>query len=146
MELWNCGHFTKYSFLNIKNIPRHPNHFSPYWGNNYSKLYGYPFLVVTHVVNFLKYVSEIDVTHQDVLIRFFLLSLETRKNDWFKHTLSFKSISSLATSIEEFLKRWALRTEKYEDILHDRKMDLQKEQLFSNPIEEDEESIDQQEF
>jgi hypothetical protein len=64
-------------------------------------------LAISHVVNLLKYVSEIDITHQDVLIRLFFLSLETRQKDWVEHTLHPKSISSLEIFIEEFLKRWA---------------------------------------
>jgi hypothetical protein len=96
-------------------------------------------------VNFLKYVSEINVTHQDVLIRLFLLSLETRQKNWVKHTLNPKSISSLTIFIEEFLKQWAPRTQRYEDILHDLTVALQREGLFSNPVEEDEEFIEEQE-
>jgi hypothetical protein len=93
--------------LDIEDVLGYPNHFSPGWGNNCPKFDGDLSLAITHVVNFLKYVSEIDVTHQDVLIRLFFLSLETRQKDWVKHTLNPKSISSLTIFIEEFLKRWA---------------------------------------
>jgi hypothetical protein len=96
--------------LAIKNVFGYPNHFSPDLGDNCPKFDGSPSLVVTHVVNFLKYVSEINVTYQDVLIRLLLLSLETRQKNWVKHTLNPKSISSLTIFIEEFLKWWALRT------------------------------------
>jgi hypothetical protein len=67
--------------LDIKDILRYPNHFSPYWGNNCPKFDGDPSLAITHVVNFLKYVLDIDVTHKDVLMILFILSLETRQKD-----------------------------------------------------------------
>jgi hypothetical protein len=67
--------------LNIEDILGYPNHFSSGWGSNCLKFDGDPSLNITYVVNFLKYISKIDVTHQDVLIRLFLLSLETRKKD-----------------------------------------------------------------
>jgi hypothetical protein len=64
--------------------------------------------------------------------------LETTKKDWIKNTLNPKSISSLTIFIEEFLKRWAPITQRYEDTLHDLTVALQKERLFSSPVEEDE--------
>jgi hypothetical protein len=96
--------------LDIEVIMGYPNHFSLGWGSNCLKFDGDLSLTITYVVSFLKYVSNIDVTHQDVLIRLFLLSVETRKKGWAKHTLNPKSISSLIIFIEEFLKRWATRT------------------------------------
>jgi hypothetical protein len=78
------------------------------------------------------------VTQQGVLIRLYLVSLETRQNNWVKHTLYPKSISSLTVFIEEFLRWWASRTQRYEDILHDLIVALQREGLFSNPVDEDE--------
>jgi hypothetical protein len=70
--------------LDIKDVPRYPNHFSPDWGDNCPKFDGDPSLAIAHVVKVLKYVSEINVTHQDVLIRLFLLSLGTRQKNWVK--------------------------------------------------------------
>jgi hypothetical protein len=113
--------------------------------NNCPKFDGDPFLAISHVVNFLKYVSEIGVRHYDVLIILFLLSLETRQKDWVKHTLRLKSISSLEIFIEKFLLRWALITQRYKDTFQDLTVVLQREGLCSCPIEKDEESIDKQE-
>jgi hypothetical protein len=79
-----------------------------------------------------------------VLIRFCLLYLETRQNNWVKRTLHLKRISSLTIFIEEFLKYWALRTKRHEDILHNLIVALQREGFFSNPVE-DEEFIQEQE-
>jgi hypothetical protein len=131
--------------LDIEDVSGYPNHFSPGWGNNYPKFDEDPSLAITHVVNLLRYVSEIDVTHQDVLIRLFFLSLETKRKGWVKHTLNPKSISSLTISIEEFLKIWAPRTQIYEDVLHDLIAALQREVLSSDLSKEDEEYFDEKE-
>jgi hypothetical protein len=80
-----------------------------------------------------------------VLIILFFLSLEIRQEDWVKHTLKPKSISYLTIFIEEFLKRWAQRTQRYEYILHDLTISLQREGLSFDLVEEDEESFDEQE-
>ena len=61
--------------IDIKKFLEYPNHFSPNWGGNCLKFDGSPSSVVTHVVNFLKYVSKINVTCQDVLIRLFFFYL-----------------------------------------------------------------------
>jgi hypothetical protein len=90
--------------LDIEDILGYPNQFSLGWGNNYPKFDGDPSLAITHVVNFLKLFSNIDVTHQDVLIRLFFLSLETRQTDWDRHTLNAKSISSLQSSLRNSSK------------------------------------------
>jgi hypothetical protein len=86
--------------LDIKNFLGYPNHFSLDWGGNCPKFDGSPSLVVTHVVKFLKYVSNIDMMHQDVIIRLFFLSLETRQKNWAKCTLNPKRKSSLTIFIE----------------------------------------------
>jgi hypothetical protein len=85
------------------------------------------------------------VTHQDVLIRLFFLSMETRKKEWVKHTLNPKSISSLTIFIEEFLKILVQRTQRYKEIFHDLTVALQSEGILSIPVEEDEESTNEQE-
>jgi hypothetical protein len=95
-------------------------------GENCAKFDVDPSFPIIHVMNFLKYVSEIDVTHQDVLIRLFFLSLETRQTDRVENTLKPKSISSLTIFIEEFLKIWAPRTQSYEDTFHKLMVSLQK--------------------
>jgi hypothetical protein len=86
--------------MDIEDIMGYSNQFSLRWGSNCLKFDRDMSLTITYVVNLLKYVSKIDVTQQDVLIRLFLLSLETRKKDWAKHTLNPKSISSLIIFIE----------------------------------------------
>jgi hypothetical protein len=65
--------------LDINNIPGYPNHFSPDWLDDCPKFDGDPSSAITHVVKFLKYASKINVIHEDVLIRLFLVSLEARK-------------------------------------------------------------------
>jgi hypothetical protein len=85
------------------------------WLDDYPKFDGNLSLAIDHVVKFLKYTFEINVIHEDLLIRFFLISLEGRQKNWVKHSLGPKSISSLTIFIEEFLKQWGLRFQSYED-------------------------------
>jgi hypothetical protein len=146
MGLWHDGHFIECFPPWILEIFQDTQiTFLGGWVNNCPKFDGDPSLDITHVVNFLKYVLEIDVTHQDVIIIFFFLSMETRQKDWVEHTLHSKSISSLEIFIEKFLKRWAPITQIYEDTFHNLTVALQREGLCSIPVEEDEESIDEQE-
>jgi hypothetical protein len=128
----------------------YPNHFSPNWLDNCPKFDGDPSSAITHVVKFLKYTSEINVIHEDVLIRLFLSKiwhghLEARQKNWVKHSCSPKSISSIAMFIEEFLKRWGPKFQRYEDTLQDLMETLQEEGFFSNPIEDDENLIEHEE-
>jgi len=92
-------------------------------------------------VKLLKYTLEINLIHEDVLIRLFL-SLETRQKKWFKHSCTLKSIYSLIVLIEEFLKWWDLIFQRYEDIIQDLTTTIQEDALFSNPIEDDEDFIE----
>jgi hypothetical protein len=64
--------------LNVEDIPGYPNYFPPRLVRKCPKFNGDPLLAITHVENFLRYVSESSVTHQDVQIRLFFLSLDTR--------------------------------------------------------------------
>jgi hypothetical protein len=86
--------------LDFNNFPGYPNHFCPNWLDDCPKFDGDPSSTITHVVKFLKYASKINVVHEDVLIRFFLVSLEARQNNWVKKSLSPKSIPSLTVFIE----------------------------------------------
>jgi hypothetical protein len=142
----HCSLHRMFPSLDIEHVMGYPNHVFTGWGNNCPKFDAYLSLDIAHVVNLLRYVSEIDVAHQDVLIRLFFLSLKERKKDWFKDTLNPKSIFSLTIFIEEFLKRWALRTQRYKNILHDLTTTLQREGLSSDLVKEDEESFDKKEF
>jgi hypothetical protein len=127
MERWSLHRI--FPSLDIHDIPRHLNHFSHGWVINFQNFDRDTSSAIAHVVNLLKYVSKMNATHRDVLIRLFLISLETRQSYWVEHILHPKSISSLEIFIEKFLKMWASITQRYEYTFHDITMFLQREVL-----------------
>jgi hypothetical protein len=72
----------RFPSLGIKDIIGYPNHFSLDWVYDCPKFNGDPTLAITHIVRFLKYTSKINVIHEDVLIKLFLVSLEPRQKFW----------------------------------------------------------------
>jgi len=98
MEPWELHEM--FPSLDIMNILGYPNHISSDWLDDWLRFDGDPYLAITHVLKFLKYNLEINVIHEHVLIRLFLLSLEARQKNWVKHPYSPKSISSIAVFIE----------------------------------------------
>ena len=67
--------------LDIKNIPRCLNHFSPDWWDDCTKFDGDPSLVITNVVKLLKYTLEINVIRENFLIRLFTISRRKKKKE-----------------------------------------------------------------
>jgi hypothetical protein len=74
------------------------------WVEDLPKFDGDPLFSISHVVNFLKYASKINVMHEDVLMRLLAYSLEGKQRDWVIHSCSPRSISSIVDFIEIFLK------------------------------------------
>jgi hypothetical protein len=113
-------------------------------GKKLSKFDGNPSLAIPHVVNFLKYVSEIKVTHQVVLIELFLLSLGTKQREWVKHILSPRRVSYVKSSLKissecgPHMTHYIKKTSRPHD-------NPPKEGLCSSPVQESEELIDKQE-
>jgi len=60
-------------------------------------------LPISHVASFLEFISNINVTHEDVLLRLFVYSLEGVPRAWIKHCTIPKQISSLAGLMQVFL-------------------------------------------
>jgi hypothetical protein len=71
------------------------------WVENIPKFDGDPLLAISHVVNSLKYISEINVVHEDVLMRLFYYSLGANKRDWVLLSCNPKSIYSISDFIEK---------------------------------------------
>jgi hypothetical protein len=66
-----------YPSIDVQNIPGYPNHCSTEWRESFPKFNGDPTLAVTHVVNYMKYASSLNVLHEDVLMKIFVSSLES---------------------------------------------------------------------
>jgi hypothetical protein len=88
-----------YPSLDVQNIPGYPNHFSVEWRSSCSKFDGDPTLVVTHVMEYMKYASRLNVLHEDVL-KIFVSSLEEIQRKWLAHPSNPKSIPSSTKLIE----------------------------------------------
>jgi hypothetical protein len=61
-------------------------------------------LPITHIVEFLKYISEIEWEGEDVLVKFFILSLPSFLKYWFKGCCEDMGISSFVDLINRFIE------------------------------------------
>jgi hypothetical protein len=89
-----------YPSFDVQDIPGYPNHCSPKWRESCPKFDGDPALAVTHVMNYMKYASSLNVLHEDVLMKIFVSSLESSQKDWLAHSCDPKSIPSSTNLIE----------------------------------------------
>jgi hypothetical protein len=70
-----------YPSIDFENFLGYPHYFDMRWSNNSPRFRGLPLI---HVVEFLKYVCEIDVGGEDVLVKLFILSLPSFLQYWIK--------------------------------------------------------------
>jgi hypothetical protein len=70
------------------------------WRKNCPKFNGNPTLVVTHVVNYVKYDSSLDVLHEDVVMKIIVSSLESSQRNFLAHSCNPKRIPSSTKLIE----------------------------------------------
>jgi hypothetical protein len=110
-----------YPSLDVHNIPKYPNHYSTEWRENFLKFNGDPTLAITHVVNYMKYASSLNVLHEDVLMKIFVSSLESSQRSWLAHSCNPRSILSSTKLIEEFLKHYWLTTHNLQDTFQELK-------------------------
>jgi hypothetical protein len=69
MALW---HFCEaYKALDVEFVYGYPNKCPPRWWEDYPKFDGDPTSSIVHVAKNFKYTSELDVIHDDVLVRLF---------------------------------------------------------------------------
>jgi hypothetical protein len=59
------------------------------------------------------------VLHQDVLMKFFVYSLESSQRDWLAHSCDPKSIPYSTKLIEEFLKKYQPATQSLQDVFQE---------------------------
>jgi hypothetical protein len=106
----------------------------------FPKFNGDPTLAVTHVVNYMKYASSLNVLHEDVLMKIFVSSLESSQRSWLAHSCNPRSIPSSTNLIEEFLKHYRPATQNLQDTFQELKDALCREGF---PIDEDEEKLEE---
>jgi hypothetical protein len=95
-----------YPSLDVQNIPGYPNHFSVEWREIFPEFDVDLALAVTHVMEYMKYASILNVLHEDVSMKFFVSSLEESQRKWLAHSCNLKSIPSSIKLIEEFLRHY----------------------------------------
>ena len=100
-----------YPSIDVENILEYPNHCSTEWRESCPKFNGDPTLIVTLVINYMKYASSLvvlheDVIHEDVLMNIFLSSLELSQRNVLACLCKPKRIPSSTKLIEEFLRKY----------------------------------------
>jgi hypothetical protein len=61
-----------YPFIDFESIQGYLHYFDTKWLNNSPRFGGLP---ITHVVEFLNFISEIELEGEDILVKMFILSL-----------------------------------------------------------------------
>jgi hypothetical protein len=129
-----------YPSFDVQDIPGYPNHFPMEWRVNYPKFDGDPTLAVTHVVNYMKYASSLDVLHEDVLMKICVSSPESSQRNFLANSCNLKIIPSSTKLIEEFLKHYRPTTQNLQDTFHEIKDIICREGF---PVDEDEERLEE---
>jgi hypothetical protein len=89
-----------YPSFYVQDILGYPNPFPMEWREKFPKFNGDPSLVVTRIVNYMKYDSSLDVIHEDVLMKICMSSLESSQRNFLAHSCDLKSIPSSTKIIE----------------------------------------------
>jgi hypothetical protein len=89
-----------YPTIDFKIFQGYPHYFDAKWLHNFPRFEGLP---ITHIVEFLKYISEIELEGEDVLVKLFILSLPSFLQDWFKGCYEDRVISSFVGLISRFI-------------------------------------------
>jgi hypothetical protein len=89
-----------YPSLDVQNVPGYPKHYPTEWKESCPKFDGDPALEVTHVMNYMNCALSLNELHEDVLMKFFVSSLESSQKDWIAYSCDPKSIPSSTKLIE----------------------------------------------
>ena len=85
-----------YPTIDFEIFQGYPHYLDIKWLNNSPRFVGLP---ITHIVEFLKYISEIEFEGEDVLVKLFILSLPYFLKDWIEGCCEDKSISGDSTDL-----------------------------------------------
>jgi hypothetical protein len=122
-----------YPTIDFKSLQGYPTCFDTKWSNNLPRFWGLP---TPHIVNFLEYMSEIELGGEDVLIKLFILSLPSFLQDWFKGCCEDRGISSFVHLISRFIDFTKPHCQTYEDALQNLTIALE-DKGFTTEIVED---------
>jgi hypothetical protein len=129
MAPWEQAYLT----IDFKSFQRYSHYFDANWSNNSPRFEGLP---ITHIIEFLKYISLIELEGEDVLVELFILSLPSFLQDWFKGCCEDRGISSFVDLISRFIEFMKPQCQTYEDALQNIEITLE-EEGFTTEIMED---------
>jgi hypothetical protein len=89
-----------YPTIDFKSFQGYLHYFDAKWLNNSPR---FRWLPITHIVEFLKYINEIELEGDNVLVKLFILSLPCFLQDWFKGCCEDRGISSFIDLISRLL-------------------------------------------
>jgi hypothetical protein len=113
-----------YPTIDFKIFQGYPHYFVSKWLSNSPTFEGLP---ITHIVEFLKYISGIELEGEDVLVKLFILLLPFFLQDWFKGCCEDKGISSSVDLISRFIEFVKPQCQTYEDALQNLTVALEDE-------------------
>jgi hypothetical protein len=102
------------------------HYFDAKWLNNSLRFKG---LLITHIVEFLTYISEIELEGEDILVKLFILSLPYFLQDWFKGCCDDRGISYFLDLISGFIEFVKPQCQTYEDALQNLTVALEEEEF-----------------
>jgi hypothetical protein len=89
------------------------------WDEHIARFHGHTDSLTVHVTSFVKFMSVLDVIHDDAMMKMFVCTLENEALDWFEN-LRRGGISTFAGLIKAFCEHWDLsygKEEKVEDLV-----------------------------
>jgi hypothetical protein len=141
MEPW--AFHKVYPSFDVHDIRGYPNHCSSRWRVSCPKFNGDPTLAVTHVMNYMRYASRLNVLHEYVLMKICVSSLESIQKYLFTHSFDPKSIPYSTKLIEEFLRHCWSATQILQDSFQEPKHTLCREGFPINDETIDEEKLEE---
>jgi hypothetical protein len=122
-----------YLTIDFESFQGYLHYFDIKWLNNSPRFEGLP---ITHIVEFLKYISEIAFEGEDVLVKLFILSLSSFLQDWINGCCEDKSISSFVDLISRFIEFGKPQCQTYEDALQNLTIALEDEGFTIEVVED----------
>jgi hypothetical protein len=108
--------------FDVEGISGYHNHFTQEWVEKLPKFDGIESHAIQHIVLFLEYVLNLDVSLEDVLIKLFVFSLEMKEKYVLSHILGLVILRQyllVLIFLRILLKCWGPNDQDFEDIFKD---------------------------
>jgi hypothetical protein len=122
-----------YPTIDFKKFQGYPHYFDAKWLKNSPIFEGLP---ISHIIAFLKYISEIELEGENVLVKLFILSLPYFLQDWFKGCCKDRFISSFVDLINRFIEFVKPQCQTYEYSLQNISISLEDEGFTTDIVED----------